>query len=120
MASLLLDEPLEEAAKRRATTRLGIETQPKYHGIFRCIDRYDDSPFDDKWFAVHTAELSSDARPPAHNDVGKIVHLSDAGIRSHSGIAKNVIDILDFASQQSSYREEMYQLERADIFEESA
>lgn len=116
--SLDSEKSMPQAAQELAMTRLGIEVQPILKGIFRRTDIHENTVFDDKCFAVHTATLNDSqmSQLVMSNEIGEILQLTKLELHELKNAAKSLLDILDFSEYAGSYREKRYTLSDSDLY----
>lgn len=114
--ALMHGETLPEATARVLRERLGITGKPAFRGMFRRIDIYKDTVFDDKLFAVHTLLIPAEATLPEHGLTGKNILYSQAALSAVAHPSKSLLDILEFSMGGDSYSEHTYQLQPDDLF----
>lgn len=115
---LASEESMPEAAKQLAKMRLGIDVQPALKGIFRRTDTHENTVFDDKFFAVHTATLDNFqiSELLKSNEVGEILRYTKPDLHNLKNAAKSLLDILDFSQQTDMYSEKRYALADSDLY----
>jgi ADP-ribose pyrophosphatase YjhB (NUDIX family)/predicted transcriptional regulator len=113
--AVTIGEPLEAAGQRLAKDRLGARIEPQLVGFFRRIDLYQDEPFDDKLFAIHSCYLKD--RPELLiGAMGTLELYSAAELASINRPARSLIDVLEYVNQHSApYAERIYHLAAADF-----
>ena len=111
-------ELLHAGAARLARERIGLEIQPVLHGFFRRIDLTNDTIFDDKLFAVHTAALSESQAVNLYtkNQVSEVTLHTESDLLQLPNRSKSLLDIFQFTQGDSMYAEHTYKLEAADLY----
>lgn len=116
-SAVQLGEPLAKAAERILQKRLHIKGVPKFRGFFRRSDFYvtEETPFDDKLFAVHTLTIPADTVVQA-DAPDELVACSVQEMSKLEHPAKSLLDIYQFLTGSgSAYTEQRYILSKADL-----
>jgi len=108
-------ETVDEAAQRIAKIRLGVAVQPSLKGLFRRIDRYDGSLFDDKIFAVFTCDIAAGTSVKDVSDTGENKLYTAATLQTVEKPSRALLDIWRFSEGGEPYAEYGYDLAVADL-----
>lgn len=109
-------EEVQTAARRILQARLGIDVPLTLCGFFRRIDRYADTIFDDKFFAVHTCILAPEAELMVGTTIGENLLVSRQELEKLDRPSRSLLDILQYAEQgDNTLQERTYQLTATDL-----
>lgn len=110
-------EQLVNGISRALKDRLGIVLSANPKGFFRRIDIYDETVFDDKFFAVFTAELTVNHVPKLFNknDQGEI-SLKSKDTLTQEKISKGLLDLIEFTQSTNNFVEKTYNLSKPDLY----
>lgn len=111
-----MGETLAAAAKRITHERLGLEVSPDLVGMFRRIDMYQESTFDDKVFAVHTCTLDADCVLSEGSVTGDNLLCSSEELGGLKHASQALMDMFEYVrAGRGQYEERMYQLSEAEL-----
>jgi predicted transcriptional regulator len=108
-------EPVYDAAQRVLQTRLGVTADCRVVGLFRRIDMYKDTVFDDKVFVVNTCELPAGLRLAAEGPTGANSLYTAEELATLERPSKALLSIFRFIQGNGAYEEHVYHLDKTDL-----
>lgn len=108
---------LMDGVQRALKDRVGVNLSVILRGFFRRIDIYNETTFDDKFFAVCMAKLTAGhgAKLYKKNSQGEL-NLKSKDTLAQENISKSLFDIVDFVQSTDNFAEKIYQLSDPDLY----